>query len=168
MNKKYTDLAWIILGILGACITLYGLTQSPSQIYYVIGSSLLLITAIHFRLIYFIALEIILISGHGVILLGIGPAIQIALPTLLCAQLLFFYYFSEQINNIFVIIGIFGIASLSVGFAYANQWVFFIGGAAIAVYAFYYASKDRVALLWAALNTVFATTALVKLTTNYL
>lgn len=157
----------LIIGFAGACLTLIGLYQAPEQapIYYVIGSSLLLIPAIYYKLIYFIALEIILISGHGAILFGIGPKLQFALPVLLSLQLLSFYYLSGQLTNLFILIGIAGIAFLSIGFAYQNQLIFFCGSSMIAIYAFYAAQKTKPALLWGILNTLFSSFAIIKLIT---
>ncbi len=136
----------------------------PAQVYYVIGSILLLLTSLHFRLIYFIALELILIAGHGAILLHIGNTLQIALPVLLSLQLLIFYLLSGQLNNFFLLIGISGIAFLSIGFAYENQWVFFFGSISIAIYAFYCTFQGKsITLLWAVLNSLFALIAVYKL-----
>ncbi|WED44408.1 hypothetical protein [Legionella cardiaca] len=164
MNIKRQDQLFLLIGIIGSCILLLGLTNTPAQKYYVIGSALLLLTSIHFKLIYFIALEMILMAGHGAILLGIGTTLQLALPILLCIQLLSFYFMSGQLNNIFLLIGIAGIAVLSVGFSYENQWVFFIGSFSIAIYAFYTAYKGKtITLLWAVLNSLFALIAILKL-----
>jgi hypothetical protein len=163
LNKKTLDYLFLALGILGSIITLYGLTKYPAQAYFVAGSSLLLMTAIHFNLVFFIALELILIAGHGTILLNIGSIIQVALPLLLCVQLLFFYYISGQLNNIFLLIGIIGIGLHSIAFAYENQWIFLIGSSAIAIYAFSLADKNKYTLLWAALNTIFAFSAVLHL-----
>ncbi len=103
-------------------------------------------------------------AGHGAILLGIGTTLQLALPVLLCIQLLAFYFMSGQLNNIFLLIGITGIAVLSVGFSYENQWIFFIGSFSIAIYAFYTAYKGKtITLLWAILNSLFALIAICKL-----
>ncbi|KTC86686.1 hypothetical protein [Legionella brunensis] len=164
MNIKRQNELFLVVGIIGSFILLLGLTNTPAQKYYVIGSALLLLTSIHFRLIYFIALEIILLAGHGAILLGIGTTLQLALPILLCIQLLSFYFMSGQLNNIFLLIGITGIAVLSVGFSYENQWIFFIGSFSIAIYAFYTAYKGKaITLLWAILNSLFALIAILKL-----
>jgi len=160
LNKTWTHFFIILSGVIGALITLFGLTQNPPQLYYVLGSSLLFITALYFRLYFFVALEIILIAGHGAILLGIGSILQLALPVLLCLQLLIFYFLSDQLNNVFILIGITGIAILSIGLSYANEWIFFIGSSAVAIYAFHAALKNQVALLWALLNTLFATIAI--------
>ena len=152
------------LGIIGACILLYGLFNSPGQIYYVVGSMLLFFTAFYFKIVYFIALEIILMAGHGAILLGIGPYLQIALPVLLCTQLFVYFLLSGQIKNIYILIGIAGIGLLSIGLSYENQWIFFFGSLAVAIYAFYNAFKGiPIALLWAILNSLFAVTAVIKL-----
>lgn len=164
LNSKW-DYFFLLIGIIGAFITLFGLSQSPAQIYYVIGSSLLLITSIYFRLFFFIFLEIILITGHGVILLGISSVLQLAFPILLCFQLLVFYYLSGQLNNIYLLIGITGIALLSVGFAHENQWIFFFGSTAIAAYAFYNSRNYPASLLWAVLNTLFAIIAVITICT---
>ncbi|WP_242604557.1 hypothetical protein [Legionella fairfieldensis] len=164
VNNKNLNKLFILSGIVGSFILLFGLTQNPAQIYYVIGSSLLLFTALYFQLIYFIALEIILISGHGAILLGIGPVLQLALPVLLTIQLLLFYFLSGQLNNLFLLIGIGGIAFLSIGFSYENQWIFFFGSISIAIYAAYCVYKKQlIVLLWAILNTLFAIMAILKL-----
>lgn len=161
---KSKDALFLGIGIIGAIITLFGLIKNPSQAYFVAGSCLLLITSTYYRLFFFMALEIILIAGHGAIMLGIGSILQLAIPTLLCLQLLFFYYLSGQKVTIFLLIGIVGIATLSVGFAYENQWIFFSGSIAIALYAFYSAKTNRAALLWGFLNGFFALLSLIKIT----
>lgn len=163
MNVKYKNYFYLFIGIIGSLICLCGLYEEPAQIYYVIGSSLLLITSIYFQLFYFIALEIILIAGHGTILLGIGTVLQLALPLLLSVQLMVFYFLSDRLNNIYLIIGVVGIAVISAGFAYNNQWVFFSGSLGIAIYAFYSVRRNRVCLVWAILNTLFAIIALARI-----
>ena len=163
MNVKFKNYFFIFIGIIGSLITLCGLSQEPAQVYYVIGSSLLLITAIYFQLFYFIALEIILIAGHGTILLDVGSVLHLALPLFLCIQLLVFYFLSDRLNNLFLIIGVAGIALISAGFAYNNQWVFFSGSLGVAIYAYYSADKNKACLLWAILNTLFAIIALARI-----
>lgn len=153
----------LIIGIAGAILTFLGQFYFPAQIYYVAGSALLILTAIHFKLFFFIALEIILFAGHGAILLEIGSRLQFALPTLLCIQLLVFYYLSGQINNAFILIGIAGIALVSIGLAYENQFVFLGGSAAIATFAYYQTRKEPASLIWAILNTMFAVHALLNI-----
>ncbi len=165
-SHQVANATWIlILGEIGACLTFFGLFQTPEQapIYYVAGATLLLITAIYYQLIYFIALEIILISGHSAILFGIGPILQLALPVLLSLQLLSFYYFSGQLNNLFIFAGIGGIAFHSIGFAYQSQFIFFCGSSMIAIYAFYASQKSKPALLWGILNALFSCFAMIKL-----
>lgn len=168
LNKKYKDYFFLLIGVLGSLITLLGLWMLPAHIYFVIGSSLLLLTSIYFKLTYFIALEMILIAGHGVILLNIGSVLQFALPVLLCLQLLVFYFLSSQLNNIYIVIGIVGIAMLSIGFAYENEWIFFIGSASVAIYAFFLSQQNRVSLLWVFLNTLFAVIAIVRISMAHL
>lgn len=154
----------MMLGVLGALINLYGYAQSYPQAYYIFGSFALLITAIHYKLLYFIALELILAAGHSAILLGIGPYTQLALPLLLCFQLFIFYLIAERENSVILMIGIVGIALLSLGFAYNNQWIFFSGSLFISVYSYDIGYKGyRASYIWAILNTVFALVALYKL-----
>ena len=125
----------------------------------------MLATAIYFRLLYFIALELILIAGHSAIILGIGPDTQIFLPILLCLQLLIFYIMFGKVNSVFLILGIFGIAFLSVACAYNNQWIFFTGSTCIATYAYYSGYKKKLypSYIWAVLNTVLAALSLYRL-----
>ncbi len=152
------------MGIIGALIILYGLTQLQAQRYYVIGAFFLLAAAIFFELTYFVALELILIAGHGAVLLGIGPVSQAVLPILLCLQLLFYYLLSGQLKNIFRLIGILGIALLSIAFSYEDLWVFFFGGLAVAIFSFYQVYRGHlVALIWAILNAIFAFFSLFKI-----
>ena len=162
--STFKDKLFLLCGVLGSYILLFGLGQTPAQLYYVVGSALLLLTAIHYKLIYFIALEMILIAGHGATLLQIGSMLQLALPILLTVQLLTFYFLSGRLNNLFLIIGITGIAVLSTGFTYENQWIFFLGSSAIAIYAFYCFYRGKtIALLWALLNSLFALISIFKL-----
>ena len=135
INKNNVDKAYMVLGIIGAFIILYGHGQGRPQSYYIYGSLALLITAIHYRLLYFIALEIILGAGHLALLLNVGRYTQMALPIFLCFQLLIFYLMIGKENSIFLLIGIVGIAFNSIGFTYSNQWIFFTGSLFIAIYA---------------------------------
>lgn len=164
MDRTKYDVIYIILGITGALLLIYGHGQDVPQGYYIFGSIALLVTAIHYNLIYFIALELILGAGHTSILLGMGPYIGAALPSLLCLQLLVFYLILGKENSIFVLIGIIGIALLSIGLAYNNQIIFFSGSSSVAIYAYYSAYKGQyVSYIWGVLNTVFASFALYKL-----
>jgi hypothetical protein len=155
---------YIALGMIGALMILYGHFQDLPQIFYIIGSLALLATAINYKLLYFIALEIILVAGHTAILLGVGRYTQIALPVLLCFQLLIFYIMVGKENSVFLLIGVIGIAFLSLGLSYNDQWIFFVGGFSIAIYAYYIGYKGCYpAIIWAVLNTIFSLLALYKL-----
>lgn len=157
MDKKTSDALFIALGIAGAFIGLWGYFQSTPYKFYVVGSTLLLFTALHYKLLYFIALECILLACHGSIMLNIGFYTQIALPILLCFQLLIFYIMLGKQNSVLLIIGIVGIAMLSLGFASNNQWMFFSGSTCIALYAYYCIYKGIYpAYIWAAVNSIFA------------
>ncbi|WP_392537281.1 hypothetical protein [Legionella sp. 227] len=163
---------FIFLGVIGSLIIVYGLlkyfgTTPPklySQLHYFIGGVALLITAIYFRLLFFIALQLILIAGHAAILLGSGPYTQFFLPILLCCQLLTFYLMFGKESSVFLILGIFGIALLSMGFAYNDKWIFFSGSTFVAIYAYYSGYKGLYAsYIWAILNTVIALLALYRI-----
>ncbi|CAM2756586.1 Uncharacterised protein [Legionella steigerwaltii] len=163
---------FILLGCLGSLIIVCGLLkffgttppQLHSQLYYFIGGVALLVTAIYFRMLYFIALQLILIAGHAAILLGSGPYTQFFLPILLCCQLLTFYLMLGKENKIFLILGVFGIALLSMGFAYNDKWIFFSGSSFVAIYAFYSGHKGlHASYIWAVLNTVIALLALYRI-----
>lgn len=157
LRKKIKDVVFIILGILGSLFILAGFTQDIPQIYYVIGSSLLLLTAIYFKLFYFIALELILIAGHGTILLGMGTIIPAVLPVLLSLQLFIYYLLSGLLGNIYRWIGIIGIALVSIGFSYAHLWVFFFGSLCVAIFAINNVARGKtIALIWVVLNLFFA------------
>lgn len=165
-NKVYLNLVSIIIGVIGAIITFSGLFVSFPQPYFVVGSFLLLLTAIYYRLYFFMALEIILISGHTAILINIGTILQVALPILLSFQLLFYYFFSGQSSDFSIFIGIFGIALISVGFSIQSQWIFLLGSLLIAMFAYFDLKRsNKVSLLWLILNLLFAITALLQLIT---
>lgn len=154
----------VYVGIAGALCTLYGLTQSSDPVYFVLGSSCMLITALYFNLTYFIALELILIAGHGAILLGIGPILQVVLPILLSLQIFIYYLLMGELSNVYRLLGIAGMALLSIGFSYKNQWIFFSGSLGIAIFSFYHAYCGmKIAWLWFALNTIFILIALYKI-----
>ena len=155
---------YLALGILGALILLFGNYQTHPQLYYIIGSFILMLIAIHFKLVYFIALEFILAAGHAAKLLGVGPYTELALPLLLCFQLYIFYLMVGRENKIIVLIGIIGIAFVSLGLAYENQWIFFSGSLFVSIYAYYIGYKGRYAsYIWGVLNTIFALRALYKI-----
>lgn len=162
-KTQIADFLFLLLGVVGALISIAGNFFAPAQLFYVTGSSLLLITAAYFKLFYFVTLEIILLSGHGAALLEIGPTLQIAIPFLLSLQLMIFYIMSGGMTKILLFVGIIGIAALSVGFAFQNQLIFLIGSTTIAAYAFDMSFKKKSALIWALLNSFFAATSLYKL-----
>ena len=155
-----------VAGCLGACLIVIGfLLDNPLQIYYVVGAALLLIKALFFKLTYFIALELIIIAGHGAIFFGIGPILQIVILILLSFQLLVYYLLSGELQTIYRLIGIAGIALLSIGFSYTNCWIFLFGNLFVASFAYYSVYKGkRIALIWAILNTVLVLSLLLKLT----
>lgn len=154
---KPLSLFFYLVGMVGAVILLHSLSINKPQLGYIIGSSFLLSTAIYFNLFFFIALELILISGHTAIMLGVGSYLQLALPVLLCTQLLVFYYLSDMLNNPYRILGIIGIAMLSIGFAYNHAFVFISGSLCISTFSFYAAFKGRYpCYIWAILNFLFA------------
>jgi len=164
--KKSSDKFFLILGIIGSIILLYSFGLNKPQIGYIIGSICMLLVAIHFQLIFFIALELILISGHTAILLGIGPYLQIALPSLLSFQIFVYFLLTKQLRNPFLISGVIGISMLSVGFAFNNEWIFFFGSIAIIIYATHLAlSGIYPCYLWVILNTIFIIITLIKLLT---
>ncbi len=135
-----------------------------SQFYYFFGGIALLGTAIYFRLLFFIALQLILIAGHAAILLGSGPYTQFFLPILMCCQLLTFYLMFGKENSVVLILGVFGIALLSMGFAYNDKWIFFSGSSFIAIYAYYSGHKGLYpSYIWAVLNTIIALLALYRI-----
>jgi hypothetical protein len=155
VNKKNQDALYLSSGIIGALVILYDFAQAQTQIdlCYVIGASFMLISAIYFKFTYFVALEMIVIAGHGAVLLDLGTKAQIVLPILLCVQFLAYYLLSGQLNNIFRLVGIIGIALVSIAFSFANQWIFMFGCLCIAFFSFYLVYRGRiVALLWAVLN----------------
>lgn len=163
-NTIYLKNKYFILGIIGALIILYGHGHDHPQTYYIFGSFALLVTAIHYKLIYFIALEIILAAGHSAILLGVGRYTQMALPVFLCFQLLIFYLMIGKENGIILLIGIIGIALLSLGFAYNDQRIFFSGSLFIAIYSYHSGAQGNYpSYIWAILNTIFALLALYKI-----
>jgi hypothetical protein len=60
-------------------------------------------------------------------------------------------------NSVFLVLGIIGIALLSIGFAYDYQWVYFTGTIFVATYAYYSGYKGlHPSYIWAALNTALA------------
>ncbi|KTD21147.1 hypothetical protein [Legionella londiniensis] len=154
-KSQFKSIFFLTIGIIGAIFILFGFTKPLPQIYYVIGSTLLLVTAIYFKFTYFVALELILLAGHGSILLDIGPMLQILLPLMLCLQLLVYYLLSGELR-LFRFIGISGIALHSIGFSYENLWIFFFGSLGISIFALYQVFRGKyIALLWAILNLVF-------------
>lgn len=157
------EVFFYILAINGALVSLFGTTQQPPQPYFVLGSLMLLLSAMHFRMPYFIALELILLAGHGAIMLGIGAKLQLALPILLCFQLTVYMVLTGQLRDQFTLLATVAIALLSIGFAYNNQWIFLVGSTAIAIYAFVLRKANPPALIWSALNAGFSLVAVLRL-----
>jgi hypothetical protein len=157
---------FILIGVIGASILIYGVHTSLVRSYYVTGSFLLLMTALHFKLIFFIALELIMFSGHGASLLGIGHHLQVAIPILLCVQLIIYYFLSQQLTNYTLIIGIIGIGILSIGFSFQRECLTFLGSACITLYAIDLSiNESKINLLWAVLNLILAILSLHQILT---
>ncbi|KTC65091.1 Uncharacterised protein (plasmid) [Legionella adelaidensis] len=155
-GKSPAEVFFTLIGIIGAITVLFGFSQPFAQIYYIVGASLLLFTALYFKLVYFIALELILIAGHGAILLGIGPIQQIILPSLLCLQLFVYYLLSNELKNIFRVIGVIGIALVSIGLSLTHIWVSLFGALSVAIYAGYEVHLGKsAAAIWFFLNLIF-------------
>ena len=164
MIKVNANSAFLTLGTLGALCILFGYFQMPPQKYYIIGAIALLLTAIHFKLIYFIALECIVVAGNIANFLHISIYAQVGLPILLTLQLLIFYTMLGKQNNIILLIGIIGIALLSLGFTNQNLWVFCSGSTAVGLYSFYHALRGNVpCYIWAGLNSILTAITLYQL-----
>lgn len=163
-NRPLLDAVFLFIGIFGGLFLIYGLLMTSgdtSRYYYVIGSSLLLATALHYQITYFIVLETILLSGHGSVLLGLNHLISITLPILLCVQFIIYTLLSGTLKNVYLLLGIIGISFISIAFIIHNQLIFFIGGFTISTYSFYLFHQGRkIALLWAINNGFFALIAL--------
>lgn len=156
-QQKLFSMFCIAVGVLGAYINVYAFFMVPTHQYdYLMGSLLLLVPALGYRLTYFIALEFIMMAGHSTILLGIGPIQQMILPILLSLQLLIYYWLSGALKNIFYLLGVAGIALLSIGFAYAHSWVLFLGSLFISIFSLHTAYMGKkIALIWAGMNIAF-------------
>ncbi|MCC5792523.1 MAG: hypothetical protein JJT82_07965 [Legionellaceae bacterium] len=169
VNYNVRDLSFISIGIIGALSKLYGIAQPYPQPWYVLGAFLLLLTAIHFKLIFYIGLETILLAGHFSIMLGLHERIQIALPILLSLQLAVYYLLAGRLKNPWLWFGLTGIILLSLAFHYPQQWILFSGCVCISSYAFYRSvNTERISLLWAILNSLFAIQAILKASLQYL
>lgn len=141
---------------------LSGYPQPYPQPFYIAGATALLITAMHYKLVFFIALEVIIVTAHSAMVLGgVGPYIQVALPILLCFQLYVFFLMVGKENNLLLLIGIIGIALLSIGLSHNDNWIFLTGSMCITTYSLYSALKvSPASYIWAFLNGAFAVIAL--------
>jgi len=154
LNTKTKEYFIISIGVLGAIIILLGISIN-SDIDYVLGSTLLLITAFYYKCTFFIALEMIIIAGHGAALLGLGHSSQIILPILLCIQLLFYYLLSGKLNDIYLIVGIIGIVFLTMSLSFGNVLYILLGSIGTAIYSISQVFKGKsIALIWAVLNVI--------------
>lgn len=166
VNSKTQTKLFLGIGIVGALLLIYCSLTPMSDLGYLIACFLLLLCALYFKLTYYIALEMILISGHGAVLLGLGPLSQLIIPILLCLQLLMYYLLSGRLWNIFRLTGIAGIVLLTIGFAYEYyvQWFLLFGSLAVTVFSFYQVYRKRFAAwIWAVLNILLACISLFKL-----
>lgn len=154
VNKTIQDIFVIVLGAVGSVIVLLGQIKTFGTPCFIAGSLALLITALYFRLTFFIALELIILAAYGSHYLQLAPLLQFIIPILLCVQLLAYYMLSGRLNNIFIIIGMIGISLLVVGYVYQQILITEFANLFIAFFSFYTAyNKRSVALIWAFLNT---------------
>ncbi len=108
------EVVFLIIGLIGGFLLLFEFVKLQPA-FLLIGRGLLLISAVYFRLTYFIAMQLILLASYGGIYLGIGSTLTLILPILLSFQLLIYYLLSGELKSVFRFIGIAGIAILSIG-----------------------------------------------------
>lgn len=156
--KHYKSMG-LFFGIIGAVALLAGnlfLDSDARYLVFLIGSGLLLITAIVYRQLYYIFLELILVSGSATSFLNFNSIVRGAIPMLLSLQVFLYFFMLGRFREKSLLIGCIGIALLSIGFAVANYWIYLFGSALVAIYSFLiYLKGVKVALLWTILNTCF-------------
>ena len=154
----------LILGITGSLFKLFGYfilafgagDEHLKFLLYLIGTILMLITAVSKKSTYFILLETVLLAGFGSILFGFGRVLQIAIPLLLSSQVLIYYLLSNRFKDLNLMIGVFGIAILSCSFAVDGNLIYLLGSILISYYSYYLYKEGReLAWIWLILNIIF-------------
>lgn len=149
------EVVFLIIGLIGGFLLLFEFVKLQPA-FLLIGRGLLLISAVYFRLTYFIAMQLILLASYGGIYLGIGSTLTLILPILLSFQLLIYYLLSGELKSVFRFIGIAGIAILSIGLTLNIPLILLFGNLSVGIYSYYAAYQGQYqAIIWGILNTLF-------------
>lgn len=155
----------IAIGVLGMLIASYAnlLSHGDTQkLSYLISAVLLLLSSILERQKFFIALQIIIVSGTLIAFAPIGVFLKASVPILLSMFAIIYFIATGQWKDRVTGFGCLGIAILAVGYAVTNPVIYFLGAFILAIYSFIsYRRGITIALVWAILNVMFAITAAV-------
>jgi len=154
----------IAIGVLGMTVIIYGnfvSSVTPQKICYLLGGLFMLTTALLERQQFFSVLQVIIVAGTAMALTWFHPAIKASVPILLGVVGSAYFLRRGELKDPLAIVGCSGILFIAVGYAISLPVIYFLGGSALAIYAFsLFFRGERIALLWAVLNTLFALTAL--------
>jgi len=181
MNKKLISNFMFVFGVVGMCVTIAGTFLEGGvllqKIFFLSGALALTLTAIYNKHPLYMALQGVIIIGA---VLGFFSNIAteykyviLLIPTI--AAIIYLIYESYFRRFPCAVSGAIGLVFIALGFsvdAVSNPWLFnlylVIGGAGVALYsgAYFFHSKDRIAVLWFVLNVVFSINPLIYLITG--
>ncbi len=157
----------LVIGTVGLLLAIAGNffpdTLLQKWLYFFAGN-VLLVSALMERAVYFIILEVIVVASTVIAFVPGHLILKAAVPLVMSAVAIPYLLSKEQYRNLASILGILGLVSLALGYALIHPLIYFLGGFFLAIYSFIaYFQGERIAILFAVLNTIFAATALLSM-----
>ncbi|MDC0358026.1 hypothetical protein OAO01_04350 [Oligoflexia bacterium] len=153
----------LLLGTIGMLSACFGALLEPCELQKVLflaGAVMMFLAAVLEQQRFFIALQVILLSGTLIAFAPLEAWMKVAVPISVSAITVLALYrvgaFEDKLGRL----GAVGMTVLAIGYAITHPAVYLVGGATLALYAWNsYRAGVQLAILWAVLNAVFAVTA---------
>lgn len=153
------------VGIAGMILVIMGtllLPGSHQKLFFLVGASLMLLSAALERHVFFVILQSVIVLGSVVALLPVSGLIKHIVPIIISLAAIGYFYRTNQLGDGLTIAGCAGLIAVGLGFAISEPFVYFIGGVLLAIYSYgSFKRGAKIAIVWAILNAVFALTSLV-------
>lgn len=161
----------LFLAVIGLLLATYGnfLPFTNTQKYvYLFASIFLLASSILERQLFFVLMQIVVLSGTTIALLSIHSFFKLLVPFSFSMIACLSFAATGALKEHATKIGCIGMVLLALGYAVSHPIIYLLGGASLTVYsAIAYKRGVDVALVFAILNAVFTVTASVAVYHRY-
>lgn len=155
------------LGAIGMLFPIAGNFIPPSNeraSCFVIGSILMLTTALVERHVFFTALQGLILVGASLYFIPFTPLLKTIIPLACSSLLLLFFVMTGELRDKLTLGGSIGMVALALGYSIANPYVYLFGGVILAIYStISYLRGIVIALLWAILNSFFTIATIINI-----